>query len=305
MPWQRKETMQIVPFIVRLEQQLKSLENKVIELLNASTIEKYPDHSYDPFYEPEIIAIANNNYWGDDDGSQKHLQLKLLRSYSSWFERFQMLFHNSPEEIQRQIGETHKNVKEWIEKKDGWNVPRTIDEAKQSFREELQEFYTLLQIFQPSDKTEIILVPDTNALITCPDVASYAAAIGRADYTVVILPTVLSELDKLKIIHRSDDFRKKVQSVITRLKGLRQQGSMHEGVIVNKVVTVKMVAQEPDFKRTLSWLDPTNNDDRIIAATLEVQVEEPSNIVVLVTADINHQNKAEMANIPFVEPPEA
>ena len=97
---------------------------------------------------------------------------------------------------------------------------------------------------------------------------------------------------------------KKVQSIITRLKGLRRQGNMHEGVKVNKVITVKMIAHEPDFKKTLSWLDPTNKDDCIIAATLEVQREEPSSIVVLVTNDINHQNKAEMANLPFIEPPD-
>jgi len=95
-----------------------------------------------------------------------------------------------------------------------------------------------------------------------------------------------------------------VQSIITRLKGLRRQGNMHEGVKVNKVITVKMSAHEPDFKKTLSWLDPTNKDDCIIAATLEVQREEPSSIVVLVTNDINHQNKAEMANLPFIEPPD-
>src|SRR5947209_2218550 len=107
--------MQIIPFVMRLEQQLQSLENQVIELLNASTIKRYPDRSYDPFYEPEVIVLMNSNYWGDDNGSLKHLQLKLLRSYSSWFERFQMLFHDSSEEIQRQIRDTHKNIREWIE----------------------------------------------------------------------------------------------------------------------------------------------------------------------------------------------
>ena len=297
--------MNIVPLIVRLEEQLQTIEQQVLEFLDASTIERFPNRRYPPFYEPQVFALVNDYYWGEDNGNQKYLQLKLLRSYSSWFEQFQMLFHESPEEIQRQIGETDNNIRGWLEKKDDWNVPPpTINEAKQIFRKELQVFYVLLQIFQHTDKAEIILVPDTNALIICPDIASYAAAIGQADYTVVILPTVLSELDKLKIVHRNDDFRKKVQSIITRLKGLRRQGNMHEGVKVNKVITVKMIAHEPDFKKTLSWLDPTNKDDCIIAATLEVQREEPSSIVVLVTNDINHQNKAEMANLPFIEPPD-
>ncbi|MDP2766348.1 MAG: PIN domain-containing protein [Candidatus Methanoperedens sp.] len=65
-----------------------------------------------------------------------------------------------------------------------------------------------------------------------------------------------------------------------------------------------MIAQEPNFNETLHWLDSSNNDDRIIASVLEIQRANPSATVVLVTSDINHQNKAEMANLPFLEPPE-
>jgi PIN domain len=149
-------------------------------------------------------------------------------------------------------------------------IPSSIDKAKRTFQEHIQTYYRLLSLFKSPDNPGIILVPDTNALIKAPDVASYGAVVGQTAYTVVILPTVLSELDKLKIVHRDDDFRKKVQSVINRLKGLRQRGNILDGVTVNKVVTVRMIAQESDFKKTLSWLDPTNNDDRIIATTLEV-----------------------------------
>lgn len=291
--------MQVVHFAIRLEQQLQSIEQQGIDLLDASTIKK---RYHDPF--SEVILVINDYFWEGNE-KQKHVQIKLLRKYSSWFEHFQMLFYDSPAATQKQIRDTDARIRKWIEKENGWHVPPSIDEAKRKFQEELQVYYTLLQIFETSDQAEIILVPDTNALIKAPDLASYGSVVGQAEYTVVILPTVLSELDKLKITHRNEEFRGKVESVIRRLKGLRQQGSMHEGVTVNRTVTVKMIAKEPDFKRTLSWLDPENNDDRIIAATLEVQREEPSSMVILVTTDINHQNKAEMANIPFIEPSEA
>lgn len=292
--------MNIVPYIVRLEEQLHSIESQLLALLDASTIKIFYQ---DP--DSQVVFITNKYIWDTSDENQKRLQLKLLRTYLSWFEHLSLLFHDCTKDIQGQLTNTHAAVKKWIEKENGWHVPSSTTEAKSSVQEQIQTYYQLLSLFKTTGNPGIILVPDTNALILSPDVASYATTIGQAEYTVVILPTVLSELDKLKITHRSDDFRKKVQSVITRLKGFRQQGNMHEGVTVNKVVTVKMVAQEPDFKKTLSWLDPENNDDRIIAATLEVQREESANIVVLVTNDINHQNKAEMANIPFVEPPEA
>jgi hypothetical protein len=291
--------MQIVTLVERLEQQLKTIEHQVTELLDASTIKR---RYQDPF--SEIVFIANDYYWDTADESQKRLQLNVLRTYLSWFEHFNLLFNDAPKRIQKQITGTHATVKKWIEKEDGWYVPSTIDEAKKTFHEQIQTYSQLLNLFKSSNDPDIILVPDTNALIKAPDVGSYGAAVEHEKYTVIILPTVLSELDKLKTTHRNEDFRGKVESVIRRLKGMRQQGNMHEGVIVNKVITVKMIAQEPDFNKTLSWLDPTNNDDRIVAATLEVQRGEPSSKVILISADINHQNKAEMANIPFIEPPD-
>jgi hypothetical protein len=293
------KAMKLVSLVERLEQQLQAIEHKVCELLDASTIKR---RYQDPF--SEIVIVANDYYWDTSDESQKRLQLKVLRTYLSWFESFSLLFHDAPKKMQKQITETHATVKKWIEKENGWHVPSTVAEAKKTFQEQIQTYYQLLGLFKSPDNPGFILVPDTNALIIAPDVGSYGTAIGQAAYTIVILSTVLSELDKLKIIHRNEEFRSKVESVIRRLKGLRQQGNMHEGVTVNKEVTVKMIAHEPDFNKTLSWLDPSNNDDRIIAATLEVQREEPSSIVILVSADINHQNKAEMANIPFVEPPD-
>jgi hypothetical protein len=60
---------------------------------------------------------------------------------------------------------------------------------------------------------------------------------------------------------------------------------------------------EPRFERTLHWLDPTNQDDRIIASVLELQRAVPSATVILVTGDINLQNKSEAANLPYADPP--
>ena len=78
------------------------------------------------------------------------------------------------------------------------------------------------------------------------------------------------------------------------------RGTLHT---VNKTVTVRMIAHEPTFKRTLSWLDRSNNDDRIIASVIEIQQANPTAHVIVVTGDMNLQNKAEMAGIPFAEVP--
>ena len=85
---------------------------------------------------------------------------------------------------------------------------------------------------------------------------------------------------------------------------MRKQGSVLDGVTVAKTITVQMVPTEPRLADLPSWLDPDNKDDRIIASSLEIQGAQPSATVVLVTDDINLQNKAEMAFLPWAEPPE-
>lgn len=71
------------------------------------------------------------------------------------------------------------------------------------------------------------------------------------------------------------------------MKGYRQQGNLIDGVTVEKTIKIKMVASEPNFDKTLSWLDKENSDDKIIASALEIQRDNPSSAVCLVTSDIN------------------
>ena len=113
--------------------------------------------------------------------------------------------------------------------------------------------------------------------------------------------SILSELDELKIKSSNQEFQKKVKSVIKRLKGYRNQGNLIKGVTVEKSITLKMIASEPNFNKTLSWLVSENNDDRIIASALEIQRNNPSSAVCIVTSDINLQNKTEMASLCYFD----
>lgn len=136
------------------------------------------------------------------------------------------------------------------------------------------------------------------------DVRSYKKIADQEDFIFIIVPTVLEELDKLKIMHRDLDFKEKVKKTIKRIKGYRNQGDLLKGVKVDKKIIVKMLAKEPNFDTTLRWLDKLNNDDRIIASALEIQRKHPASLVILVTADMNLQNKSAMASLFFEEPPE-
>ena len=289
---------EIISYTERLKQKLQQIEQKMMELLAVSTIREFHND-----FDAGVVFVRPKYYWGETDERQKLLQMELLKEYSLWIEHFRLLFRDASQEMSTQIDEVDKFVVSWIQKESSWEIPATIQEAQSIFREKVRVFYDLIGLLDGSSGRRIILVPDTNALIAAPDVSQYKDIIGQSNFTVVLLPTVLEELDKLKITHREQSFRDKVRSVIRRIKGWRNQGSLLEGVKVHKSIIVRAVATEPNFQRTLHWLDPMNKDDRIIASALELQRDNPASVVVLVTADINLQNKAEMAKLPYLEPP--
>ena len=282
-------------FLEHLKNRLDNIKLTTFALIDVSRIKQ---HSRD--YDSRVVFIAPTNYWDNPTDEEQQLQIKLKQQYAQWIESFKLLTENSPISSKRKIEQVNTFVWSWIEKKSDWGIPRTLAEAKIKFEKELSFFYETLNLYNSSEVTTI-LIPDTNALITEPDPKGYITISGTDKFTLVFLPTVLSELDELKMKSSNPDFQKKVKSVISRLKGYRQQGNMTDGVIVEKSICLKMIAAEPNFSKTLTWLDKDNNDDRIIASALEIQKENPSAKVCIVTGDINLQNKSEMANLPYLD----
>ncbi len=147
------------------------------------------------------------------------------------------------------------------------------------------------------------VIPDTNALLINTAIETWSFS-GLKRFWVVLTPTVLKELDSLKMNNRNSQVRAKAKKIIGIIKEFRRRGSLIEGVVVAKdKIFLKSVAQEPDVTKALRWLDPQNADDRFLASVLEFMKSHIESTVVIVTADINLQNKAEIASIPFIEPP--
>lgn len=283
-------------FVEHLTIQLDSIKKTMFELLDNSRIKFRGEDHYS-----NVVFIVPKQYWDSPTEIEQTLQIKLKKSYGQWIETLKLFTENSPEASKYEIDQTHKFVINWLEKKSDWEIPNTIAEAKTEFETKIKFFYDTLNLYSNNGDKEIIIIPDTNALIQEPEPKAYKQLTGSDKLTIIFLPTVLSELDELKIKSSNPDFQKKVKSVITRLKGYRQQGNLIDGVIVEKSIKLKMVATEPNFDRTLSWLDRENNDDRIIASALEIQRDNPSSAVCLVTSDINLQNKTEMARLSYID----
>lgn len=283
-------------YVERLRRELEQIEAEMMLLLDVSELSIRKDDS-----DSGVVVIAPRVSWGRPNERQQRIQMELKRKYLEWYEHFDLLFSDATDEMLQEIHETDEFIRQWIEKKMVWSLSENMEKNKEYFRKNIQPFYKFLDLIATSDSKRPILIPDTNAFVAHPDPIDYLGAAGSDNFLFLLVPALLSELDRLKIIHPNDNFRSKVQSAIRRIKGWRSQGSLLEGITVNRSIKIQTIAQEPDFSRTLSWLDSNNDDDRFIATALEVQRKNPNVIVILVTGDINLQNKAEAAHLPYFD----
>ncbi len=281
----------------RLSQELSELASAIGELAAMVPIKRLNSGG------GGVLLVGWPDYYYDEPGlAAKAFQSNLSRRWREWSEAYKYLTDCLPPAQKEEAYKALLLAENWIDL--GRNYAMTRD-ATQNGNLAVADALALenpLNVLRQAHSPAVTIVPDTNALVKCPEFANYTS-IGGDKCEVVLLPTVLGELDKLKVVHRNEDFRKKVEGVVNRLKEMRRRGDVVEGVAAAKSVRLRFMAREPRFETTLSWLDASNMDDRIIASSLELQRENPSAVVILVTGDINLQNKAASARLPYAEPP--
>jgi hypothetical protein len=75
---------------------------------------------------------------------------------------------------------------------------------------------------------EAVFVPDTNAIVWNPNLESWSFKDVKK-FSIILTSTVLSELDDLKMKHRSDSVRETAESAIRRFKEYARRGNIHGG----------------------------------------------------------------------------
>jgi hypothetical protein len=287
--------------VQRLTEELIAFSGQVDEFLDISTIDYQPQDT-----RGGVFIVGWHDYrWGALDDHGRQLQRALLDAWPPLMERLRLLLTTDPSPTQERLDKLNQFVTDWLDRPDKFDftIPATIPEAKQHFHEEFRLCLELLgSLGQQADAT--IVVPDTNVLVRSPDIGRYHQVLGTASYTVVLVAPVLAELDALKTGRASPSVRDRARGFSNRIKEWRRRGQLHVGVKVEGQVVVRAEGREPNMQATLSWLDPTVVDDRIIACTLELQRRRPTDLVVLLTGDVNLLAKADMAGIPTADTPD-
>lgn len=250
-----------------------------------------------------MLHTSGDHAYRKLEAEGRQLQSRLFEEYREFADLVDALLREQPEKAKKSHAKHRRTVLAVIEQ-DGLTWHRSIDEEWEFASKALQsQIDSIADLYGSSDGEPVVVVPDTNALLWNPRLEDWSFD-GVDSFDICLIPVVLSELDSLKVSHRNEGVREKAESLVRRIKGYRDRGSLREGVPLRQGVSrIRSVAVEPDFGASLPWLDPSNADDRLVATFIEVMRRNPRSSVVLVTRDLNLQNKMEFARLAFTEPP--
>lgn len=282
---------------------LQQMANEIDALLQELLLKHSSIYLWNKPDDVILVISPSGNYAYRELGEEgKRLQTRLLDEYRRFHALLMTLLKGQAQTTLEELSNLHILLSRTIEQGHTWC--RTPQEALDKVQDALKQQVALLGRLYNDSNGEACFVPDTNALLYNPNIESWAFD-GVQSFTMVLVPTVLTELDAHKINHSNEAVRQKAETLIKRVKEYRRRGRLTEGVtIVSGKIVLLAVATEPKAESTLPWLNFENSDDRLLGALVEFMRFRPASPVILVSRDINLQNKAEYARIPFCEPPE-
>jgi hypothetical protein len=289
--------IKLIPFIDILKYKTEKLHSKIDELLGFSSINPISINKPDSL----IVIIGPEYSWNNLSPEGLRLQDEIYKEYNHFCELIEFLLSNRKPQTFDEFLECKREILPLILQNERvWESDLSC--YKERIHILLNKQFSILNSIKPRSSPSNLFIIDTNALIYNPKIEEYD--FGLDSIIILLVPSVLQELDKLKIEHRNDNVRIKAELIIRKIKEYARRGSISEGVKIKNKIILKSIAIEPKMDKALSWLDHNNPDDRLIASTFEIIRDNLFSPVILVTRDINLQNKAAFSGLHFIEPPD-
>lgn len=249
-----------------------------------------------------LISASGDHFWTPLSAEGKQCQRSLANSIAQFSNIASAICFDFPTGDKQLMNRYLEELREAIDQ-NGTTWWKSKDEAISGFNTIASNIVSLFQTYFSPSSPNTLAICDTNALLANPDLENWT--FDDIDHiTIILTPAVLSELDSHKINHRNEAVRTKSNTLINKIKEYGRRGSLLNGVtVVKNRVSCRSFATEPNMAKSLPWLDAGNPDDRFLASTLEIIRQHCNSQIFIVTRDINMQNKAALACIPYVEPP--
>jgi hypothetical protein len=287
-----------------IETTIQKISNRLTDLNGqlSSFLVNYSNVKRIFFPGDDLISFSGDYSFEDLPSEAIVFQNKLFKDFNSQMDIIDVLVINSPSQYKNEIKDNKNRILDYILQNQMLNE-RGIHEVVHNANQYFQKICNILIQLFPNSNQIPLLIPDTNALYLNTEIEDWTFN-DFEKFTIILTPSVLRDLDKHKIEHKNDSIRTKASKLISKIKEYRRRGKLIDGIVVTKnKIDLKSVGIEPNFAMTLKWLDEKNEDDRLIAETLEIMRSYCNRPVILITADINLQNKCDVADLSYLEPP--
>jgi hypothetical protein len=186
-------------------------------------IKTLPIRRFDRF-SGAALWVVPEFYFEERSAEQRATQLALRRRYEVLIEILRVILRGAPNDLLSRLEDTDKHFRDWLELNGSWSVTQDPKENARKSVEAARPLQQILDVLDVASKGELILVPDTNSLLSTADPVDYRKVANQDGFVFMLLPTVLGELDRLKIEHRNDVVREKAKKNHHQNQGVENPG---------------------------------------------------------------------------------
>jgi hypothetical protein len=245
-----------------------------------------------------VVIMTGTPYrWSKIPLAQSRTQSRALEEYRRFSELLRVLLREQPTDRLAGFNKDVERVLRLLERQQSPfdNPTAAISNARAALTRHIEQIDHLF-----SGEEGTMLVPDTNALYWNPAIEQWRLP-WQGPFVIVLIPAVLVAIDRHKDDPHNPSRQQKAARIARQITEYRRRGRLVDGVpLVREISRVMAVAVEPRMGESLPWLDPGCPDDRIIATSMELIRQNVRSRVIVVTRDMNLQNKLEVARVPFL-----
>lgn len=156
--------------------------------------------------------------------------------------------------------------------------------------------------------THVHVIPDTNVLLDSemPDAMSWKQVTDGEGFSIVLVITVIDELDHLKNDVRRPERQAKARDLLTKLGTLLAKVNADSQVILPSGVALQLGVVSLRHDWVALGLDPTQMDDRILADAIALASRaDAATRVIVLTNDVGLALRCRARQIEVMAPPDA